>query len=70
MLAFGSLFLIFGMGFGFKVLSDHTKAMIRVLLFVSGYVKNVHKPGNSVTLIHVPELNDMLHSTKWANCES
>lgn len=31
------------------------------------YVKNVHKPGNSVTLIHVPELNDMLHSTKWAN---
>lgn len=31
------------------------------------YAQNMHKPGNHVTLVHVPELNDMLHSTRWAN---
>ncbi|XP_076447697.1 universal stress protein Slr1101-like [Babylonia areolata] len=31
------------------------------------YVKHMHRPGNHVTLVHVPELNEMLHSQGWAN---
>ncbi|KAK7476035.1 hypothetical protein BaRGS_00032742 [Batillaria attramentaria] len=31
------------------------------------YAQNMHKPGKHIILLHVPELNDMLHSTRWAN---
>ncbi|KAL8593455.1 hypothetical protein ACOMHN_037289 [Nucella lapillus] len=31
------------------------------------YKENLHRPNYHVTLIHVPELNEMLHSTRWAN---
>lgn len=31
------------------------------------YAQNMHKAGNHIILLHVPELNDMLHSTRWAN---
>lgn len=31
------------------------------------FCKNVHREGDHVVLVYVPELNDMLHSTKWSN---
>jgi len=31
------------------------------------YCKNIHKQNDHVVLVHVPELNDMLHSSRWGN---
>ncbi|XP_076469444.1 universal stress protein Slr1101-like [Babylonia areolata] len=31
------------------------------------YKDHLHRPHHHVTLVHVPELNEMLHSTRWAN---
>ncbi|BFZ08203.1 hypothetical protein BsWGS_11242 [Bradybaena similaris] len=31
------------------------------------YCKHVHKEGDHVVLVYVPELNDMLHSSRWSN---
>jgi len=31
------------------------------------FCKNVHREGDHVVLVHIPELNDVLHSSKWSN---
>uniref|UniRef100_A0A0B7BR48 UspA domain-containing protein n=1 Tax=Arion vulgaris TaxID=1028688 RepID=A0A0B7BR48_9EUPU len=31
------------------------------------YYKQVHREGDHVVLVYIPELNDMLHSSRWSN---
>ncbi|KAL8614790.1 hypothetical protein ACOMHN_062833 [Nucella lapillus] len=40
--------------------SDHSEFALE------WYVKNMHRPGNHVTMVHVPELNEMLHTQRWS----
>ncbi|GFO21766.1 stress response protein nhax [Plakobranchus ocellatus] len=32
-----------------------------------GFCKHIHREGDRVILVYVPELNDLLHSSKWSS---